>query len=144
MPDFILECKPVKVKSDSFETGGEDTMSCHTFITLVNPDPDTAHKIVKSTLDQILGSVFDLGVISLVPTAPRASACKFIALCVCSHSMVKYVNIFGNDTATDKYIFTLKGSFSLLSNVCQRITTKLVQLETLKFFWRILQIIDQG
>ena len=29
-------------------------MSCHTFITLVNPDPDTAHKIVKSTLDQIL------------------------------------------------------------------------------------------
>ena len=74
MPDFILECRPVKVKSDGFEaqTGGEDTTPCHTFITLVNPDPDTAHKIVKSTLDQILGSVFDLGVISLVPTAPRA------------------------------------------------------------------------
>ena len=54
MPDFILECKPVKVKSDGFETGGEDTTPCHTFITLVNPDPDTAHKIVKSTLDQIL------------------------------------------------------------------------------------------
>ena len=48
--------------------------------------------------------------------------------------MVKYVNIFGNDTATDKYIFTLKGSFSLLSNVCQRIKTKLIQLETFQFF----------
>ena len=56
MPDFILECKPVKVKSEGFEaqTGRVDTMPCHTFITLVNPDPDTAHKIVKSTLDQIL------------------------------------------------------------------------------------------
>ena len=61
--------------------------------------------------------------------------------------VTKYVYIFGNDqdrTATDKYIFTLEGSFSLLSNLCQRITTKLVRLETLQFFWRILQIIDQG
>ena len=61
--------------------------------------------------------------------------------------VTKYVYIFGNDqdrTATDKYIFTLEGSFSLLSNLCQRITIKLVQLEPLQFFWRILQIIDQG
>ena len=34
MPDFILECKPVKVKSEGFEaqTGRVDTMPCHTFI----------------------------------------------------------------------------------------------------------------
>ena len=50
MPDFILECRPVKVKSDGFEaqTGGVHTMSCHAFITLANPDPNTAHKIVKT------------------------------------------------------------------------------------------------
>ena len=77
MPDFILECRPVKVKSDGFEaqTGGVDTMSCHTFITLVNLDPDTAPKIIKTLLQDLCNlvcNVYDLGIISLLPTSLRA------------------------------------------------------------------------